>query len=148
MAERGLAPATQSAYGRVARAYLVFLESRGIQILDDADAASVLGFLQWLVTEGAWARSSLFWLVSNIRPFLVFVGRPDLVDAAGMAGVRRSHAIVPTLSDEDVSAVVRACATGAVTARDASITLLALTTGLRACDIIGLRLGEVDWRRP
>ncbi len=146
MAERGLAPATQSAYGRVARAYLVFLESRGVEDLDDADGASVLGFLQWLVTDGGWASSSLFWLVSNFRPFLTFVGRSDLVDAAGMAGIRRSRAIVPTLSDEDVAAVLRACTTGAVTARDAAITLLALTSGLRACDIVGLRLTDVDWR--
>ena len=39
-----------------------------------------------------------------------------------------------------------ACASGAVSARDAAITLLALTTGLRACDIIDLRLGDIDWR--
>jgi len=33
-----------------------------------------------------------------------------------------------------------------VSARDAAITLLAVTTGLRACDIIALRLADVDWR--
>ena len=33
-----------------------------------------------------------------------------------------------------------------VSARDAAITLLALSTGLRACDIVALRLGDVDWR--
>jgi len=38
---------------------------------------------------------------------------------------------------------MRACASGLVSARDAAITLLALTTGLRACDIIGLRLATL-----
>jgi integrase len=33
-----------------------------------------------------------------------------------------------------------------VCARDAAITLLALSTGLRACDIIDLRLSDIDWR--
>ena len=33
-----------------------------------------------------------------------------------------------------------------VAARDAAITLLALTTGLRACDIVNLRLADIDWR--
>src|SRR5260370_1159455 len=33
-----------------------------------------------------------------------------------------------------------------VSARNAAITLLAVTTGLRACDIIALRLADVDWR--
>ncbi len=42
--------------------------------------------------------------------------------------------------------VVRACASGAVSARDAAITLLALMTGLRACDIVGLRLTDINWR--
>ena len=144
MHDRGLAPATRDAYGRVARAYLVFLESSGICFLGDADGSSVLGFLESL--SGRWARSSLFWVVSNFRPFLKFTGRTDLVDAAGLAGVKRSHAILPVLSDDDECLVLRACASGTVSARDAAITLLALTTGLRACDIVNLQLGDIDWR--
>ena len=144
MSERGLAPATRHAYGRVARGYLVFLEAREIGDLAQADGASVLGFLESL--SGRWARSSLFWLVSNFRPFLTFTGRTDLVDAAGLAGIKRSHAIVPMLSDQDQGLVLLACALGTVSARDAAITLLALTTGMRACDIVNLRVGDIDWR--
>lgn len=144
MDDRALAPATRTAYGRVARGYLVFLESHGISCLDSADGASVLGFLESL--SDRWAKSSLFWVVSNFRPFLKFTGRTDLVDAVNLAGVKRSHAILPVLSDEEQRLAVQACASGAVTARDAAITLLALTTGLRACDIIGLRLINIDWR--
>ncbi len=142
--DRGLAFATREAYGRVCRAYLVFLESRGIAGLGDADGSSVLGFLASLT--GTWAASSLFWVVSNFRPFLKFTGRNDLVDAAGLAGVKRSHQIVPMLADEVERVVVQACATSVITARDAAITLLAVTTGLRACDIINLRLADIDWR--
>ena len=144
MDDRGLAPATRDAYGRVARGYLVFLESRGIDCLAAADGASVLGFLESL--SGRWAKSSLFWVVSNFRPFLAFTGRPDLVDAAGLAGARRSHTILPVLSDDDERLVLQACASEIVSARDSAITLLALTTGLRACDIVGLRLVDIDWR--
>lgn len=144
MDDRGLAAATRAAYGRVARGYLMFLESRGIDRLDAADGASVLRFLESL--SGRWAKSSLFWVVSNFRPFLAFTGRSDLVEAAGLAGVRRSHLILPTLSDDDERQVIGACAVGVVSARDAAITLLALTTGLRACDIIALRLKDIDWR--
>jgi integrase len=144
MDDRGLAPATRDAYGRVSRAYLVFLESRGVRRLGDADASSVLGFLESL--SGRWATSSLFWVVSNFRPFLTFTGRADLVDAVRLAGVKRSHAIVPALCDNDERRVVRACASRTVAARDAAITLLAVTTGLRACDIVNLRLADIDWR--
>lgn len=144
MSRRALAPATRAAYGRVARSYLVFLEQHGIVELDEADGASVLGFLESLL--GRWAKSSLFWVVSNFRPFLKFTGRTDLVNALNLAGVKRFHAIVPVLEDADEELVVRACASGVVNARDAAITLLALSTGLRACDIVALRLGDVDWR--
>jgi integrase len=144
MGRRGLARATCEAYGRVARGYLVFLEARGITALDGADGASVLAFLESLLDR--WAKSSLFWVVSNFRPFLKFTDRTDLVNALNMAGVKRFHAIIPTLNDADGQLVVRACASGVVSARDAAITLLALTTGLRACDIVALRLGDVDWR--
>jgi site-specific recombinase XerD len=144
MDDRGLAPATREAYGRVARSYLVFLEQGGTVRLEDADGASALAFLESLLAR--WAKSSLFWVVSNFRPFLTFTGRADLVDTLSLAGVRRSHPIVPALSDEVEALVVRACVSGAVSARDAAITLLALATGLRACDIVGLRLADIDWR--
>jgi len=144
MTGRGLAAATREAYGRVARGYLVFLEQRGISDLDGADGGSVLAFLESLL--GRWAKSSLFWVVSNFRPFLKFTGRGDLVAAVSLAGVRRSRPITEVLADADQELVVRACAAGLVSERDAAITLLALTTGLRACDIIGLRLADVDWR--
>lgn len=144
MDDRGLAPATRDAYKRVASGYMVFLESRGICRVEDADGGSVLGFLESLSSK--WARSSLFWVVSNLRPFLKFAGRTDLVEAAGLVGVKRSHPILPVLGDDDERRVVQVCASGAVSARDAAITLLALTTGLRACDIVALRLSEIDWR--
>src|SRR5665811_735791 len=144
MENRGLAPATRAGYGRIARSYLVFLEGRGIGDLDGADGASVIGFLESLLDR--WAKSSLWWVVSNLRPFLKFIGRRDLVEAVNLAGVRRSHGIVRVLGDDDEELVVRACASGVVSARDAAITLLALVTGLRACDIIALRVGDIDWR--
>src|SRR5699024_2086154 len=82
----------------------------------------------------------------NFRPFLKFTERDDLVAALTMAGVKRSHGIIPVLSEQDAERVVAACASDAVPARDAAITLLALTTGLRACDIISLRLADIGWR--
>lgn len=146
MEERGLAVATREAYGRVARGYLVFLEDDGIVRLEDAGAGTVTAFLESLLERG-WARASLFWVVSNFRPFLGFTGRRDLAEAIGLAGIRRPYPIVPVVAGDDVERVITACGSpGAVTARDAGITLLALLTGLRACDIIGLRLADIDWR--
>lgn len=144
MAGRALAPATRSAYGRVARGYLAFLESCGITNLDDADGASVFAFMESLLAR--WARSSLHWVVLNFRPFLKYTQRIDLVDAVNLVRVRRTSRIVDLLSDAEQAKIVHACTSDAVTARDVAITLLALSTGLRACDIVNLRLGDIDWR--
>jgi integrase len=50
------------------------------------------------------------------------------------------------LSDDDEDLVVPACTSGPVSARDAAITLPALTTGLRACGIVALRRADIDRR--
>ncbi|WP_427132187.1 tyrosine-type recombinase/integrase [Pseudarthrobacter sp. S9] len=144
MEQRGLAVATRGSYGRMARDYLVYLEAAGVTSLDVAGSASVYGFLDSLL--GRWAQSAMWSVASNFRPFLKFTRRRDLLDALAMANPRRHHGIVPTLSDADEQFVVRACTEGKVSARDAAITLLALVPGLRACDIIALHLGDIDWR--
>ena len=144
MERRGLATATRSAYGRAAREYLIFLEASGIRSLDAADGTTVFGYLESL--QGRWARSALWTVVTNFRPFLTFVQRQDLLDALKMARVRRWHQLVPELAERDERLVVRACTCGEIPARDAAVTLLALVTGLRACDIIALRLTDIDWR--
>ena len=77
MGARGLAQATCSAYGRTAREFMVFLESRGVDDLDRADGGAVLEFLASL--SDRWATTSMFWVVSNLRPFLRFCGRDDLI---------------------------------------------------------------------
>ena len=71
MDERGLAPATRVAYGGVVHRYLAFLEGRGVLSLDGANAASIFEFLESLLSK--WAKSSLFWVVSNFRPFLSYI---------------------------------------------------------------------------
>jgi integrase len=52
----------------------------------------------------------------------------------------------PGLHDAHPVGVGPAPTTGKVGARDAAITLLALTTGLRACDLVALCLADIDWR--
>lgn len=145
MADQGLASATREAYGRIVRGYLVYLEDQGIVSLSAAGPATVTGFFSSLLDR--WAQSSLFWQVSNFRPFVKFMGRHDLVEAVNLIGARRSHPILPDLDDEDVTRVVQACTSSPrISSRDAAITLLSLMTGLRACDAIALRLADLDWQ--
>jgi integrase len=70
----------------------------------------------------------------------------SIIRAHFRRSVYTDHLTPPLLPDEVERRVVQACATPAIAARDAAITLLAVTTGLRACDIINLRLADIDWR--
>lgn len=79
MTKRGLADQTRDYYGRLARAYLVFLEDHDLTCLADADGASVLGFFQSLSQR--WANTSMYGIVTNFRPFLKFTQRAALVGA-------------------------------------------------------------------
>lgn len=144
MGQRNLALNTRNSYDREARGYLLYLEGQGVTSLREAGGASVLGFLESL--RGRWAESSMWSVVLNLRAFLKFLDRDDLQEALDLANAKRHHGIIPTLGDEDEQAVLQACTGGPVAARDAAITLLALVTGLRACDLIALRLGEINWR--
>lgn len=142
--EHGLAGNTCNYYNRMAREYALFLEGSGIICIDDADAASVLGFMAAISAK--WAGSTTYHIATNFRPFLKWLQRDDLVDAIALTHPTREHRIVPMLADRDEEAVAVACCNGSVPAGDAAITLLALTTGMRACDIINLEISDIDWR--
>lgn len=142
--ERGLAPETQGYYFRLAREYLLFLEASGADDAAEADASSVLAFMSDIASR--WKGTSTYHLASNLRPFLRFLGRDDLVEALKLSNPKRRHGIVPMLDDEQEEAVVAVCTDGSAPAMDAAVTLLALTTGLRACDIVAMRLEDIGWR--
>jgi len=138
-----LALGTQKNYGRMAQMYLWHLESLGIWRLEDAETSSVFSFLESLMS--ARPGTSLYHSVTNFRPFLRYAERQDLVDAVDSVNARRKHAILPVISGDDEGAVIRACCNGSVPRRDAAIVLLAITTGMRACDIIALKMEDVCW---
>ena len=65
----------------------------------------MLAFLESLLDR--WAKSSLFWVVSNFRPFLKFTGRADLVAAVSLAGVRRSRPVSEVRGDAEAGTSAR-----------------------------------------
>ncbi len=143
LAGSGLASATVGHYRRMAGLFLTWLESHGVVSLDGSDGSHVLGFLAGL--RSRWSESSMRHAASDLRPLFRWLGRDDLADAIGLAGIRRTHAIAGTLPDDEHRRLLEACASRSVPSRDAAITLLSLTCGLRACDVIGLKIADVDW---
>lgn len=142
-ASRGLSVGSVEAYLRVAREYAAFLEDGGTTDFSGADPSSVAGFMAHMARK--WGNTSTASVASSLRPLLRHLGRGDLVEALALTRPHKDHKVIETLSDREAEAVAAACVSGAVRPRDAAITLLALTTGMRASDIVALRMRDVDW---
>ncbi len=81
----------------------------------------------------------------GLRCFLNYLHRTDLL--ASIEGIHaiRLKTIIPTLTDMEQEYIKEVIKSGNVTRRDAAIVLLGLSTGIRACDLINLKLSDVDW---
>ena len=141
--QRGLADATIDDYARATRSYLVFVEDQSITTLDAATADTVTGHFVSLLAR--WKATSFPWVVSNLRPFFKYSHRPDHIEALCLINATRNHAVIPALTDQQCQQLVAECQKSSTPARNAAITLLALTTGLRAIDITRMKLGDLDW---
>jgi len=143
MASRGLSAETCYLSRQIVCRFFVFAEEQGRMVVEQISGADVTGFLTKLA--GSTTRDGLRTWVGVLRPFIKFTGRPDLIAAISMVRFERPRAIMPVLTGPETTAVFQVLATGRVSARDRAIVLLAMTTGLRACDIAGLTLDDLDW---
>jgi integrase len=64
-----------------------------------------------------------------------------------VAGIHapRIKRIIPTLSDEENQRIRDSINSEKVTLRDAAVVITGLSCGIRACDLIKLRLSDIDW---
>lgn len=81
----------------------------------------------------------------GLRLFLKYIKRNDLFVSIEGIHAFRSKRIIPTLTDEEQERIKDTIESGKVTHRDAAIVLLGLSTGIRACDLINLKLSDIDW---
>jgi len=110
-------------------------------------AATIRGFI--LEQAGQYSRSSVQTGTSAIRMFLRYLateGRcsPDLVAAVPTVPRWRKEVLPQWINPSDVERIISTCA-GQVGCRDRAILLLLARLGLRAGDVRGLRLSDLDW---
>ena len=84
-------------------------------------------------------------ILCELRAIFRYLKREDLLSAIAGIHAPRIKRIIPTLTDEEQHNLKSVIDTGKVTLRDSAIVLLGLTSGIRACDLIALRLSDIDW---
>ena len=148
--ERGLSDATIQDYCRAADLFFFWLAERGtsldaVQMGDIDDAVSAEH------RRGAWSRRTIHDYAQRLRAFFLFA------EAHGWCRVGLARGIVAPrfMADETVPKGVRredvlrllASVQGdrPVDKRDCAILMLFVAYGLRAGEVVGLRLDDLDW---
>lgn len=130
---------TLSFYRYEALCLFRFLESVGIFNLNDVSAATIVDYLK--TTKQNRQRAVL----CGLRLYFTFIEREDLFAVINGMHAYRSKRIIPVLTDDEMSRLKETIESGGISNRDAAIILLGLSTGIRAIDLINLRLSNIDW---
>lgn len=81
----------------------------------------------------------------GLRSYLLYKKREDLLLSINGLHVQKRQRIIPMLTEEERKAVIGLINEEKLTARDSAILLLGLHTGIRACDLIRLKIIDIDW---
>ena len=84
-------------------------------------------------------------VITGLKRYFTFINRQDLFGIVDGMKAYRTKRIIPVLNDAEIQKITDAIRSGAISNRDAAIVLFGLTTGIRAIDLINLRLSNIDW---
>jgi integrase/recombinase XerD len=148
--ERARAPNTIAAYGRDLASFVAYCDGLGVADVEDIDLSVVSGFMTSLSERGLSTKSMARHLSATrgLARFLVdegvLRGDPTALAARPRAGAR-----LPRFLDVDeVRLLIDAPNPRKLKgARDRALLSLAYASGLRASEVAGLRLGDVDLAR-
>jgi len=146
--ERGLAACTADAYTYRARRFLGWLPvERSLAGVDAGDVTRAV-----LRESAAVSASSTQHFVAALRSFLRFCFVEGLVEAdlsaAALGVTGRMRSSLPMgISTSDAAALLACCdRRRAMGRRDHAVIITLLRLGLRASEVAGLTLDEIDWR--
>ena len=146
--ERAVAPSTASVYVARARRFLDWCAPNGE--LADLTASDVTGAVLRASASVSVSTTKLF--VTALRSFLRFSFVEGLtpvdLSAAALSVARRRRSSLPKgIDKKSVDALFRACDRRHQKGRrDYAVLLVLVRLGLRAGEVAGLRLRDIDWR--
>ena len=132
---------TQHFYDYGMYSFLTFLENNYSALhMEDLTAPVVLDYIK--NTKPARLREVL----CEIRKIFRYLNRNDLLQAIAGIHAPRYNRIIPVLESNEQERIKAVTEDDRTPLRDTAMILLGLSTGIRACDIINLRLSDIDWR--
>ena len=116
-----------------------YLESVRILEIKDITASTIVDYIK--TTKQNRQRA----ILCGLRLYFTYIGRQDLFAIVDGMHAYRTKRIIPLLIDDEIQKITDVIQSGAVSSRDAAIVLFGLTTGIRAIDLINLKLSDIDW---
>jgi len=131
------------------RLFLAHLDRIGRGSLGEVSVGDVRVFMVEMAPKRPAGIGNVVWSLKRFFAFLNVAGLSD-VRVGGLlahASPRRVRAL-PCFTCEEIARLLDGIETETPCGkRDHAMVVLAVSTGLRCCDIVALRLDEIDWRR-
>jgi integrase len=131
------------------RHFLAYLDRIGRDALGAVTVDDVRGFMVEMAPRRPAGIGNVVWALRRFFAFLNAAGLSDVrVDGLLAHAAPRRVRALPCFTREETGRLLEGIETGTPCGkRDYAMVLLAVSTGLRCCDIVALRLDEIDWRR-
>lgn len=130
--------------------FLLSLQEKGINTLDDISEVAVLGFFvssDGTKLRGCSYKKNIAAVFKACEPFFPDGGCSKVLSF--LPAFREKRKNIQYLTPEEIVKIKAALSTeeSPLTIRDKAVGLLALHTGLRCCDIAGMTMDSIDWSK-
>ena len=143
--EDGLKSNTIDGYRRFVHYFLEFLESKGYRCENDICAGDVVTFITVICSEH-YQPTSLGSHMPGLKRFLMMNAATKKFVNEIPEHLPKKRNILQIYSDDEYERILDKLETDdSISFRNKAITLIALDTGLRAVDICGMKLSDIDW---
>lgn len=131
------------------RHFLGYLDRTGRGVLGAVTVDDVRGFMVEMASKRPAGIGNVVWSLKRFFAFLNVAGLSEVrVDGLLAGAAPRRVRALPCFTREETDRLIEGIETEtACGKRDYAMVLLAVSTGLRCCDIVALRLDQIDWRR-
>jgi integrase len=143
-----LAPGSVRLLASEIRQFLAYLDCIGRGALGTVTADDVRGFMAEMAPRRPAGTANAVWSLKRFFAFLNIAGLSDVrIDGLLAHAAPRRVRALPCFTRAETGRLVEGIGTGTPCGkRDSAMVLLAVSTGLRCCDIVALRLDQIDWR--
>jgi integrase len=144
-----LAPGSVRLLAGEIRQFLAYLDRAGRGALGAVTVDDVRGFMVEMAPRRPAGIGNVVWSLKRFFAFLNAAGLSDVrVDGLLAHAAPRRVRALPCFTRAETGRLLEGIETGTPCGkRDYAMVVLAVSTGLRCCDIVALRLEEIDWRR-